>query len=51
MAHALAGQTEWSMEAVDLLLANYRADGTLRNMFIKYGADPASVDALKLIGY
>jgi ABC-type amino acid transport substrate-binding protein len=38
-------------KAVNLLLANYRADGTLRAIFVKYGVPPEVIDQLKAIGY
>ncbi|CAH1691764.1 Cystine transport system substrate-binding protein [Hyphomicrobiales bacterium] len=37
--------------AVNTLLGNYRADGTLKNFVIKYGGSAAEVEALARIGY
>jgi len=37
--------------AVNVLLGNYRADGTLRSLVMKYGQSPAEVDMLSRIGY
>jgi ABC-type amino acid transport substrate-binding protein len=39
------------VKAVNLLLANYRADGTLRDIYIKYGVPTQVIDQLKAIGY
>lgn len=38
-------------KAVNLLLANYRADGTLRSIYEKYGVPTEVLDQLKAIGY
>ena len=38
-------------KAVNVLLANYRADGTLKAIYIKYGVPPSIVDQLKAVGY
>jgi len=38
-------------KAVNVLLAKYRADGTLRGIFVKYGVPPVVIDQLKAIGY
>ena len=37
--------------AVNLLLANYRADGTLKAIYTKYGVPTEVLDQLKAIGY
>ncbi|WJR68814.1 transporter substrate-binding domain-containing protein [Neorhizobium sp. CSC1952] len=37
--------------AINTLLGNYRADGTLKNLVVKYGGSAAEVDALTRIGY
>lgn len=39
------------LKAVNLLLANYRSDGTLKQLYEKYGGVPEVVDVLKSIGY
>lgn len=39
------------LEAINLLLANYRSDGTLKAMYAKYGGVPEVVDVLKSLGY
>lgn len=39
------------VKAVNVLLANYRADGTLKSIYAKYGVPPSIVDQLKSIGY
>ncbi len=39
------------LKAANLLLGNYRADGKLKALFAKYGADTTVVDTLKEIGY
>ena len=38
-------------KAVNVLLANYRADGTLKAIYAKYGVPTTIVDQLKAIGY
>ena len=38
-------------KAVNLLLANYRADGTLKAIYAKYSVPMSIVDQLKAIGY
>ena len=38
-------------KAVNLLLANYRADGTLKTIYAKYSVPMSIVDQLKAIGY
>ena len=38
-------------KAVNLLLANYRADGTLKAIYAKYNVPVSIVDQLKAIGY
>ena len=38
-------------KAVNVLLANYRADGTLKSMYAKYGVPTGVVDQLRIIGY
>ena len=38
-------------KAVNVLLANYRADGTLKAIYAKYGVPPQIVDQLRAIGY
>ncbi len=38
-------------KAVNALLANYRADGTLKLIYAKYGVPTSIVDQLKQIGY
>lgn len=38
-------------KAVNVLLANYRADGTLKGIYAKYGVPTGTVDQLKAIGY
>lgn len=39
------------LKAVNLLLGNYRADGTIKRLFEKHGALPELLDLLKGIGY
>ncbi len=39
------------VKAVNVLLANYRADGTLKAIYQKYGVPTNIVDQLKAIGY
>jgi ABC-type amino acid transport substrate-binding protein len=39
------------VKAVNALLGNYRADGTLKAIFAKYGVPTSIVDELKEIGY
>jgi ABC-type amino acid transport substrate-binding protein len=39
------------VKAVNLLLANYRADGTLKAIYEKYGVPTQVIDQLKAIGY
>ena len=38
-------------KAVNILLANYRADGTLKAIYQKFGVPVAVIDQLKAIGY
>lgn len=38
-------------KAVNVLLANYRADGTLREIYRKYGVPVGVIDQLRAIGY
>lgn len=38
-------------KAVNVLLANYRSDGTLKSIYAKYGVPTSVVDQLKSIGY
>ena len=38
-------------KAVNVLLANYRADGTLKDIYAKYGVPTTIVDQLNTIGY
>jgi ABC-type amino acid transport substrate-binding protein len=39
------------LKAVNVLLGNYRADGTLKTLVARYGGNPDDVDTLKQIGY
>ncbi len=39
------------VKAVNVLLGNYRADGTLKAIYAKYGVPTSIVDQLKSIGY
>ena len=39
------------VKAVNVLLANYRADGTLKSIYAKYGVPTSVVDQLRAIGY
>ena len=39
------------VKAVNVLLGNYRADGTLKAIYQKYGVPTNVVDQLKAIGY
>lgn len=39
------------LKAVNLLLANYRSDGTLKELLLKYNGVPEVVDILRSIGY
>lgn len=39
------------LKAVNVLLGNYRADGTIRKLYVKHGAMPELLDILKEIGY
>ena len=39
------------VKAVNVLLANYRADGTLKSIYAKYGVPTSIVDQLRAIGY
>ncbi len=39
------------LKAVNVLLGNYRADGTIKRLFEKHGALPELLDLLKGIGY
>jgi ABC-type amino acid transport substrate-binding protein len=39
------------LNAVNVLLGNYRANGTLKKLYVKHGAMPELLDVLKNIGY